>query len=198
MRKIMLSILFLMLTGTAMSQETPETPAVEVLGSFSYLRAGENGTDSANIRGWTGSLAANLNHWLGAVAEFSGHYGEQMTAVPNVAVSKLEADTNMHTFLFGPRFSYRWNERFTPFAHTLFGVARVHHDVKQMVAFQPVRFEATETPFAMTVGGGLDLNFGPQVSVRTVQADYLMTRPGGDNVHNLRLSWGVLFRLGSR
>ncbi|MBI2819978.1 MAG: hypothetical protein HYX73_08365 [Acidobacteria bacterium] len=200
MRKIALPIfLLLFLISLAWGQETPETPVAEVFGSYSYMRVGENGGDTANLGGGrTTSLATNLNHWLGGVAEFSGHYGEQMLTVPNVGVGKLDADTNMHTFLFGPRFTSRWSDRFTPFAHTLFGVARIHHRVNQFAGSQRVRLDRTETPFAMTVGGGLDINLSPEISLRSIQADYLLTRPGEISVNNLRISSGFLFRFGTR
>ena len=53
--------------------------------------------------------------------------------------------------------------------------------------------------FAMMTGGGLDLHISSHVSVRLVQADYLLTTfDNGSNNHqnNLRLSAGVVLHFG--
>ncbi len=55
----------------------------------------------------------------------------------------------------------------------------------------------------MALGGGLDVNVHDRVAIRLVQANYVLSRFEGfsgrtENQHNARLSFGVVFRLGSR
>jgi hypothetical protein len=61
-----------------------------------------------------------------------------------------------------------------------------------------VRVDRTEYPFALAVGGGLNFPLGPLASFRAIQADYLLTRPGGTNINNLRISSGFVFRFGGQ
>jgi len=61
-----------------------------------------------------------------------------------------------------------------------------------------------QNAFAMTGGGGLDIRITHHVSIRAVQAEYMMTRfdsipAGGSSSQNdLRLSTGLLFGFGGR
>jgi hypothetical protein len=53
----------------------------------------------------------------------------------------------------------------------------------------------------MTAGGGIDFKVSKHVSVRPVQAEYLMTRlPNGLNnrENNLRIGAGITLRLGEK
>ena len=50
----------------------------------------------------------------------------------------------------------------------------------------------------MALGGNVDVKVTSRVAVRVVEADYLMTRFLGLRQDNIRLSAGLVFRLGSR
>lgn len=194
MRRLGLPILsFLLLVAAGQAQDVPgvapPTPLSEWTADYSYMRIGNNDNDPHIPKGWHSSFSANLNHWLGAVADFSGHYGHQEFVT---ALGAAEAGTDVHTFLFGPRFSYRWDERMTPFGHALFGLARIHRDGTAFFG------ETTEHPFAMAIGGGIDFNLTDRFAVRGLQADYVLTRPGDSNVNNLRLAAGITYKFGSR
>jgi peptidoglycan-associated lipoprotein len=55
--------------------------------------------------------------------------------------------------------------------------------------------------FAANLGGGLDLRAGSQISIRLIEADYLLTTfDNGSNNHqnNIRIGAGIVFRLGNR
>lgn len=123
MRKTLLIAGFLFLPVTVAAQEAPRA---ELFGGYSYFRADGGG----NLHGWNASIAGNVSGWFGLVADFSGHYGSQSLRVqgPGMVFIDADADADVHNFLAGPRFSYRKNERLTPFAHALFGVARAHVD----------------------------------------------------------------------
>jgi len=48
------------------------------------------------------------------------------------------------------------------------------------------------------VGGGLDLKVSPNVALRLFQADYEMSRFSGTRQDNIRLSAGIVIRVGKK
>ena len=203
-RLFLAAALTVLVSASARAQENPRG---EVSGGFSYLHAGPG----SNLYGWDTSAAGNLNSWFGIVGEFSGHYQSSggtiafptppiVVPVPVVAVS---ADSNLYTFLFGPRLSYRKDKRFTPFAHILPGLARSHTSgtvTTQLLVMPPVltdfHFSDSGTAFAMAIGGGLDMKLTKSLVFRVLQADYLLTRFGGATQNHARLTTGLLYRFG--
>ncbi|HLG14001.1 MAG TPA: hypothetical protein VJH03_05645 [Blastocatellia bacterium] len=184
------------LPATMMAQETPKA---EVFGGYSSLRVDGGG----NLHGWNASVAANLNRWFGIATDFSGHYGSESAraSLPGVGFFRVDADANSHSFAAGPVFSYRKNEGITPFAHVLIGVARVHvrasADVSVPGGTEHVELSASDTGFVAVFGGGLDVKLSKRLALRTVQADYALSRLGGFTQNNFRLSAGLVFRFGS-
>ncbi|MCL6564998.1 MAG: porin family protein [Acidobacteriia bacterium] len=170
------------------------TPAVEIFGGYQYARINPGeGVDGFNQNGWNAALQVNANNWFGIVADFSGVYGSPTISIPGVG--SAEVDTNFHSFLFGPQISYRGHERVTPFVRALFGAIRANAE-----AFGTAE---SQTAFGMALGGGVDVNVHDRVAIRLIQADYVLSRFEGfsgqtENQHNARLSFGVVFRLGSR
>ncbi|MEW6208485.1 MAG: outer membrane beta-barrel protein [Acidobacteriota bacterium] len=203
MRKtIVIACTMIFLSASAYGQETPKA---ELFGGYSYLHTDGGG----DLHGWNGSIAVNLNKWFGVVADFSGHYDSNTSSfsssfipgLPTVS-GRIEADTNIHNFLFGPRFSYRKKESVTPFAHALIGFSRAHVEGSfttttdsGTVSFD---FSENDTAFAAAFGGGLDVKLSDSLALRLVQADYLLTRFGGFTEHNARISTGLVFRFGSK
>jgi opacity protein-like surface antigen len=186
MRKLLLlSVLVLGLAMPAAAQ-WGEAPAGEVFVGYSYLRLnpGEN-IDKINQHGWTGDLAINANRWLGVAANFSGHHRNVDLPSDNGLIS---TDTNVHTYLFGPRLSARGGAG-EVFVHALFGGARLGGDIP------------SENAFAMALGGGFDIKAGQHFAIRAVQVDYVLTRfdsLAGSSQNHVRVSTGVVFRFGER
>jgi opacity protein-like surface antigen len=162
MRKLLMILgIMVCLPLVATAQDYPKA---EVFTGYTFLR----GDFDANFHGWNVSVAGNPSKWFGVVADFGGHYVDGF---------------NVHTFQFGPKFSYRENDRVTPFVHTLVGGARVGNGF-------------SETGFAWTTGGGVDLKVHRNVAVRLIEANYMLTRFDGGNAHNGRLSAGLVWRFG--
>jgi opacity protein-like surface antigen len=180
MRKFLLIISVACLLPLA--AQAQETPKAEVFGGYSYLRADGDG-ESTNVNGWNGSVAVSANKWLSFVSDFSGHYKSFDDGLGS------NVDINSHSFLFGPRVSAR-GEKVTPFAHALFGGLRSSAGTSGL--------SFNDSSFAMALGGGLDVKVSNRVAIRVAQADYFMTRVLGDTQNNLRISTGLVFRLGSR
>ena len=167
MRKLMwLTGVLLLLAGSAIAQDTPKA---EVFAGGSYIRS-----DGANFRGWNVSVAGNLKDWndrLGIVGDFSAHYSPP-------------ANVRIYTYTFGPQLSYRKNTKLVPFAHTLFGGARVGGGGFGI------------NGFAANLGGGIDWVVHQNLGIRLIQADALITRFAGSTSTDARLSFGVVFRFG--
>jgi opacity protein-like surface antigen len=169
-----LFIVGLVLVLLPLSCWAQDTPKAEVFAGYSYVRVNPPGGEpSANLHGFDFSVAGNVNNWFGVVADL-GYYRSRAYIVDVTAVS----------YLFGPRFSYRKNEKFTPFFQTLFGGARTS------------AVGVSENDFAMTVGGGVDINVHRNIAIRPVQMEYLMIRSNGETLNNFRYSAGVVFRIG--
>ena len=206
-RLLLAAALTVLASASARAQEHPRG---EVSGGFSYLHAGPG----ANLYGGDASAAGNLNNWFGIVAEFSGHYQSSggtigiPTPIPTpivvpAPVVTVSAHSNLYTFLFGPRLSYRKDKRFTPFVHMLPGLARSHTSgtvTTQLLVVPPavtdLHFSGSSTAFAMAIGGGLDMKLTKSLAFRILQADYLLTRFGGATQNNARLTTGLEYRFG--
>lgn len=181
-------VLFLSLTATAQ-----DVPKADVFLGYSYVRVqpGTSGAPRLNMHGGSVSLAYNVSNFLGIVADVGVYRGGFASNRGN-AVS----------YLFGPRLSYRQSAVMTPYAQVLFGGAHVSSGA--IIGFgSPTKLNA----FAMTVGGGVDANLKANIGLRLVQVEYFLTKfqefedprrgiSGPNRQNNLRISAGVVFRLG--
>jgi hypothetical protein len=84
----------------------------------------------------------------------------------------------------GPRLSLRSKSRWTPFVHALFGVAGAGESHWYV------------TSFATVLGGGVDVRVGRNVSIRAIQADFILTNFRGGSQNYPGLSFGLTFHLG--
>ncbi|MCI0349811.1 MAG: porin family protein [Acidobacteriales bacterium] len=190
MRKlVMISVVLFGFTAVGVAQDT--VPAFDIFGGYSYLNTEDVVPAPFSVdlsgHGWDLAGTAHLNNWFGVTADLSGYYTDVFVGGANV-------DVSAHNFLFGPTVSYR-TSKYTPFAHSLFGASRASVDLGFLA---PFGFSATDTAFAMALGGGVDWHLNERWSVRPVQLDYLMTRFASDTQNNLRFSIGVVVRFGSR
>ena len=180
MRKL-IAVVFsiVMFAAASFAQDTPKS---EIFAGYSYMRVNPGAPlDGENFNGFNTSGAFNLTSHIGLVGEFNGAYGRNLGATG--------IDSDLYSYVFGPRFTLR-KERFNVFAHTLFGGA---HSINRVAGVS-----AGDNAFAMTLGGGLDLNLAKHFAWRVAQTDYQLTHFGGDNQNHFRYSTGIVFRLGSK
>jgi hypothetical protein len=156
------------------------------------------------LNGGSASLAFNLNRYVGLVADFGGYDDSQVQLTGSGANQPLVVDANgtAYTYLFGPRLSFRNSTRFTPFAQALFGGVHATTVTVSNCGSSCIALPEQDA-FAMTAGGGLDIGLTRHISLRAVQAEYMMTRfaavPSGTSStsqNDLRLSTGLVFRFG--
>jgi len=223
-RVLSMLVLCLLFAGVAAAQETP---TVEVFGGYTFIHVNvgsystavpvvigpelappgasqlralfpASGTVTSNLQGGSGSLAYNLNNWFGLAADFGG---SKISSINVSGAPSVNVNSTLFTYVFGPRFSYRGYKKVTPFAQVLVGGAHITD-----VTSAGVTLAKGENAFAMTVGGGLDWNVTKLVAIRVGQVEYALTKfsnpfsltGASGTQNNLRVSAGIVFRLGTK
>jgi opacity protein-like surface antigen len=217
-KRVLLLSLPLALLISAAAQDTQR---FEAFGGYSLLLDNHMlPGETSSFNGWDGSLTVFLNSWLGVTSDFSGHYGSAVYVIPpplGGTPGKRQYTDNSYTFLFGPHFVHHWS-RYAPFGQALFGA--IHELTPSTLLVPPTcpppetcsgivtGARTSDTNFAMTLGGGLDIDVGHGISVRPVQAEYLLRRYSAtvpddgsfftrvSYINDFRYSGGVTFRFG--
>ena len=190
-------------------REPGGTPKVDIFLGYSYLRAvpeSANGNRLVDLNGGSASIAFNFSRYFAIAADFGGYDDTRLRLAGPGANPPSVADSggSAFTYLFGPRLSYRNHSRFIPFAQVLLGAAHAGEVTLSGCTGSSCTPLPAQTAFAMTAGGGFDIRLARHISIRAIQAEYLMTRfsdptTGAGNTQNdLRLSTGLLFRLGGQ
>ena len=188
-------------------REPRSTPKVDIFLGYSYLRAVPelaNGNRLVDLNGGSASIAFNLSRYFALAADFGGYDDTRLRLAGPGANPPTVVDSggSAFTYLFGPRLSFRNHSRVTPFAQVLFGAAHAGQVSLSGCTGSSCTPLPAQTAFAMTAGGGFDIRLARHISIRAIQAEYLMTRfsdptTGAGNTQNdLRFSAGLLFRLG--
>lgn len=223
MRKISCSIGIMCLL--ALMAAAQEVPRGEVFLGYSYMRAATGSQVNAfNNNGGLGDLQVNINEYLSVVAELGGYVAGNVS-IRGPELSSL--DQTFFTYQFGPRITWHKLGRIAPFGHFLIGGAHesrsfavptaltegipVPPGVTAEVNPQTTRFRTSQNAYAMTIGGGFDVNLSRRFAVRPFQLDYLPSHfspfniPGLSTIgvnnntnwqNNLRYSAGIAFRFG--
>lgn len=195
------------LLSCVMVATAADVPRYEAFVGYTYVRA-NSATDvpAFSANGGGGQCSYNFNQWLGVVADLG--------AVHSGNIGGLMVDTTTVNFLFGPRISLRY-PHLRPFFQLLWGGTYATSSVQVSLLpaappganpGQPVsaRIGAQQTAFAMTAGGGLDIEINKHVSFRPIALEYYMTRfqnlrsQSDNNQNNLRYAAGFNFTFGAR
>jgi outer membrane protein OmpA-like peptidoglycan-associated protein len=189
------------------TREPRETPRFDIFLGYSYLRAvpeDANGNRLVDLNGGSASIAFNLTRYFGIAADFGGYDDTRLKlGGPGVnPPSVVDSGGSVFTYLLGPRLSFRNHSRVTPFAQVLFGAVHAGAVTLSGCSGASCTPLPAQTAFALTAGGGFDIRLARHISVRAIQAEYLMTRfsdpttGAGSTQNDVRLSTGLLFRLG--
>ena len=198
-KSLLVIVLLFLFPLCATAQETPDA---ELFGGYSLIHR-EGGS---TLPGWHFAVNGNVNKWFSLVADFSGHYKSSSSRLrfnnlgsPTFS-SKIKLDEKIHTVMVGPRYSYRSKKRITPFAHTLFGVARTDENREAIIGDTGFLSEShNTTSFAAVFGAGLDVKLNNSLALRAFQADYLVSRLGFfSEKNNFRASFGIVFRFSKK
>jgi opacity protein-like surface antigen len=186
MRNSLAIVLLLAAVNAAPALWAQDQPAkLELYAGYDYIRfnisarvSGQPPSQTFNGNGGGGELIYNVNRWLGVLGDVSGSWATNSTS-QGAAMP----------YLFGPRLSLRHGV-VTPFVHVLLGGVLTSSGIEQI---------GWQSHFAMTAGGGIDLNVSRHISIRPVQAEYFLTKiPDGLNnrQNNFRFGAGIVFRFG--
>jgi len=155
------------------------TPAAEVAVGYSHFQIIKGLTIAMD--GGTGSAAFNANDWFAVVGDLGVYRSEPCCQ-----------DLTATTYTFGPRFSYRKISRFVPFAQALFGGSNFSTPFNGLSG-------SGGSHFTFSFGGGLDIALGKSGKVvLRPQGDYFGMRVNGSVLSNVRLSLGIVFRIGKK
>ena len=175
MRKQALAVLiFSALTSVAYGQNTP---IADVAVGYGFIEVPQGFTFM--MHGGSGAAAVNVNDWLGFVGDFGAYH-----AHPGVSLTA-------ETYTFGPRFSLRAWDKFTPFAQLLLG--------GQHASAVTTGFTNASNAFAIGAGGGFDVDLDRRgrFALRP-QIEYFGFRAKGAMTTTARLSIGIVFRIGKK
>ena len=182
MKKLALIAVFVM--GFSVTAIAEDFPAFELFTGYSYFRFVPEGS-SNDLQGWNIAVSFNKNQYSALVADFTGNYGKY-----NDRFNELEdRQVKVHSFLFGPKFTLP-EGRYVPFVQTLVGVYHINRG--------GVPRRNTENDFGCAFSFGLDIEAGEKMRVRPFQAEYVVVRSKGIFQSDIRVSSGVVFKVGTR
>jgi len=206
-KKIVLLGMVLLFALAAAAQDMPK---METFLGYTYVRTGSaTNIPTLSANGGSGQFVYNFSKYFGGVLDLG--------AVHNGNLGGFQIDSTAVNFLAGPRWSFRFS-RLTPYLEALFGGSYLAESSRVIVLpvpttglvptvpGQPItsRLVASQSAFAMAIGGGLDIKINKNVSFRPIGLDYYMTRfqnfrSGNDNnQNNLRYTAGVNFTFGAQ
>lgn len=193
-------------------------PAMEAYLGYSHYN-NEYGTDRHNSPG----LQFNFGYNVARNLQLLGDFGAQFHSTGIVWTNGKKAEADSYQFLFGPELRIRNRSTLTPFAHALAGAALRNYAVPTgnwicsgfpLNCYETSFSVARDSGFAWSVGGGLDWQVRPWLSLRMVQFDWIRTHLSRDNRNfspqqgslptlsgwqdNYRFSAGIVFRLGEK
>jgi len=175
MRKLFFLLALTLFAALPLSAQRNETSLAEVYVGPSLLRNDAFAVGGRELfGGWQASLNWNYSSVLGFKGDFGGHY----RSIGGI-------NFHQHEYLFGPQLSAR-SHRATGFLHALAGAATLGGG------------GISTTGMAMAFGGGVDLHAGKHFAIRAVQVDYLPKHLAGDWFHDVRVSMGIVWRIGEK
>ena len=211
MRRYLLGIWFAstLFAGAAFAQR------FEVSGDYSYFRYNPTigGVPSRNWNGGGGSVKLNFLKFLGIKGDFQGYGSSQLVwnvtaplSVPGgtIPIGTYKSNSTAFSYLFGPVVRIP-APHIHPFAELLFGGlnSNVYSQLENAVnaGGGHINVSPTQHPFTMAFGGGIDVAVNKTISIRLVEADYVLTRftnpfSNTNNQNNFRYVGGVVFTFG--
>ena len=184
------------------------TPKIEWFLGYSFWRAMP--TASSNrmgyLHGGSTSIAYNFNRYVGAVADFAGFDNSRLTLLSPTVSQTMDANGSADTYAFGPRFSYRRNERITLYFQGLFGAAHAGPVTISGCAGGPGCTPlGTDNAFVTMLGTGFDIKLSRHIALRLFEGNFLLTHfknPLATDSkargwqENARFSSGIVFHFG--
>ena len=166
------------------------TPKLDLSLGFSHMQANAPPgiSDDFGLNGGNASVAYHFDRYLAAAAEFTGGHANN--------ISSLGQGLTLFTYTAGPRVTY-YGHRVEPFGQALFGYASASDSYFPL----GTSYTTTDSGFAYSAGGGVDINLSHRFAIRALEAQFLHTpfRNGASNVQrHLLIGAGVVLKFGGR
>jgi peptidoglycan-associated lipoprotein len=209
MKRRLLSLLVpaLMLSAAAFAQKA------EIFGDYTFMQFNPTitGANSRALNGGGGGFQVNFGKVFGIKGEFQGYMSTQTTVTVTSPISTsagtipagtYKSNATQFTYLFGPVVRIPAG-RVQPFGELLFGGmnSNLYGQLSSSTTF--ANANATQHPFAMAFGGGLDVSVNKHVSLRLAEMDWVLTRftnvwTNTNNQNSFRYLAGIVFKLGGQ
>jgi len=165
----------LALSLVAIPSRAQDNPKGDVSVAYSLFHS-----TGVNLNGVSASGAYYANNWFGLAGDLGVYHGSPS----GVGVTAM-------TYTVGPRFSVRKSDRVVPYAQALFGGSHISASFGG--------FSGSVNPFAFGVGGGaeISLSSSSRVTLRP-EVEYFGLRSNGATGNGVRISVGVVYRIGTR
>lgn len=180
-----LSVLVLLLATTPLRAQDRAT--VDASGGYAFSHI-TNGDGTSLPAGWFASVGAYVSPAIAIVGEGTGAYKSESNSftTPSGAFSST-AKLRLYTFQAGPRFASR-STKARVFGQFLVGGATISASGSARGVGFSAASNASETYFAVTPGGGVDVYAAPHFGVRFL-ANFQFVRGDGND-------WGKVLHTG--
>jgi hypothetical protein len=197
--------------GSAMAQEEKW----DIFADYSYFRFNPTitGVNTRSFNGGGGGFQWNIVKWLGIKGDFQGYGSTSWTKTVSAPIvtphgtipaGSFTSQGNMFTYLFGPVLRVP-AKKFVVYGEVLFGGSNTngYGSLERAIdnAGGTLQVSGSQHPYTMAVGGGFDFVVSKVVTLRLVEADWMLTRytnpiSNTNNQNSFRYLGGVVFTFG--
>jgi outer membrane protein OmpA-like peptidoglycan-associated protein len=197
-------VMGLLLGVSAAAQDVPK---VEIPLGFSFINVHPNlpQITSFNAYGGGGQIDFNFGPYFGIKADLMGYTQTALRDKLNNAGYAGAVSGNLFTYMAGPQIK-KHTGVFQPFGEVLFGGGHTNsYATLVSPGGQVSQGGGNNNGFVMAAGLGLDLRVNRHISIRPVEADYLLTRFTANHIanytpnqNNFRYVGGIVLTLGGK
>jgi len=184
----------------------------ELYGDYSYLHFSPTitGLNARSFNGGGAGVQLNFLKLFGIKADFQGYGSTTFTRTYNgpvvtpggtIPAGTYTSQGNMFTYMFGPVLRIPL-PKVRPFGEALFGASETNAYVNLKNAINNAGGTlslATQHPFTMALGAGIDIDIVKGIAVRPAEFDYVLSRYSNPltstgNQNNFRYCGGLVIK----
>jgi hypothetical protein len=195
-------LMAVLLIGVGVSA-AQDYPKAEVSFGYSFINVHPNFPQitSYNLNGGGAAFVYNFTSLFGIKAEFMDYTGGGGAQLRKLGYTG-NVSGNLFSYEFGPQIK-KHSGKIQPFGEALFGAGHTGTYGTIYNAIHGIQAAGnSNNAFAMELGGGLDIPVNHVLSIRPVEADYLFTQFGANNIranqNNFRYFGGVVLTFGGK
>jgi hypothetical protein len=199
-KTLLLSAGLLIGVGVSAAQDVPKA---EIAFGYSFINVHPEypQISSFNVNGGGASFVYNIGNYFGIKAEFMGYTGGGGAQLRKYGYTG-NVSGNLFTYEFGPQIK-KHSGKIQPFGEALFGAGHTGVFGTIYNAINGIQAAGnSNNAFAMELGGGLDIPVNRIISIRPVEADYILTEfsnnKAGATQNSFRYFGGIDLTLGGK